>query len=60
MHEVAQVASRPYPALVERQFQRLDLHGGIMADDFCDFASELREELLHYPGWKPIRLGYAA
>ena len=46
--------------LVLGGIRRLDFHGGILVDGFCPFADAIRKELLHFPHWKPMRLGDAA
>jgi len=38
-------------------FTRLSVHQAVLRDDFCDYAVELRRELLDYARWKVFRLG---
>jgi hypothetical protein len=43
--------------LVLETIRKLDFHGAILVDGFCSFAGAIREELLHFPHWKAMRLG---
>jgi hypothetical protein len=36
-------------------FSKPGVHSLTYKDDFCDFAAELREELLRYPKWKEMK-----
>ena len=38
---------------------RLPLHDGVLIDDFTSLAADLREELLAFPRYKPMRIGHA-
>jgi 2OG-Fe(II) oxygenase superfamily len=40
-------------------FSAPGVHSIIYKDDFCDFAAEVREELLRYPKWKEMTQGGA-
>jgi len=38
-------------------FSKPGVHSILYKDDFCEFAAEVRDELLHYPNWKEMRQG---
>jgi hypothetical protein len=44
-------------ASISRGFSSPGVHSITFKDDFCSFASEIREELLHYPKWKEMTQG---
>ena len=53
----ARPAAVPAGDIALDRLRPLPLHQGILADDFCSYAAELRQELLRFPRWKPFRLG---
>lgn len=40
---------------VSTGFSSLGIHNFVYQDDFCPFAAEIRNELLHYPHWTEMR-----
>ena len=40
---------------VSQGFSKPGVHSFTYKDDFCSFAANLREELLHYPKWKEMQ-----
>lgn len=57
MSTVSTDLERPAP-LQPAALNHLELHNAVFADDFVREASALRQELLYFPTWKPMRPGY--